>query len=97
MQSTVIWIELNCARFITEGVAIWSWNVVTTPRPQNEKGGPVSELDYGCAGMLAVSLPVAAPTAKTSDRGRSDIVVMLPSVRRFMLHSPECVTQMFAL
>jgi len=23
--------------------------------------------------MLAVSLPVAAPTAKTSDRGRSDI------------------------
>ena len=97
MQSTVTWIAVSCPRSKVDGWASSSVNVVAVPRPQNENGGPGSEFDCGLAGMLDVRIPLPAAIANTSRRGRSSIVATLPSVRRFMAHSPECVTQMFAL
>ena len=97
MQSTVMWMAVSCDRSNGDGCASSSVNVVAAPRPQNENGGPGSAFDCGLAGMLDFRMPLPAATANTSRRGRSSIVVTLPSVRRFMAHSPECVTQIFAL
>src|SRR6186997_474685 len=96
MQSIVRTIALNCDTSINVGWATSRRNVVTTPRPQNENGGPGS-VDDGFAGIFAFSVPAPGLNANSSERGNNNRSVTPSFVRRFMVHFPECVTQTFAL